>query len=59
MNAILVTAQEDPLLEHESLRMLMQKRVKAIIATPTSANSDIWQFISKMGICDIPHAWYD
>ncbi|MBU9843884.1 LacI family DNA-binding transcriptional regulator [Rahnella ecdela] len=50
MNVILVTTQEDPLLERESLRMLMQKRVKAIIATPTSANSDIWQSIGEMGI---------
>ncbi|MDE1185412.1 MAG: LacI family DNA-binding transcriptional regulator [Pantoea sp.] len=50
MNVILVTTQEDPLLERESLRMLMQKRVKAIIATPTSANSDLWQSIADMGI---------
>lgn len=50
MNVILVTTQEDPLLERESLSMLMQKRVKAIIATPTSANSDMWQSISEMGI---------
>lgn len=50
MNVILVTTQEDPLLERESLEMLMQKRVKAIIATPTSANSDMWQSISQMGI---------
>ncbi|WNY87863.1 MULTISPECIES: substrate-binding domain-containing protein [Leclercia] len=50
MNVILVTTQEDPLLERESLEMLMQKRVKAIIATPTSANKDMWQSISNMGI---------
>ena len=50
MNVILVTTQEDPLLERESLEMLMQKRVKAIIATPTSANKDMWQSISDMGI---------
>lgn len=50
MNVILVTTQEDPLLERESLEMLMQKRVKAIIATPTSKNSDIWQSIGEMGI---------
>jgi LacI family transcriptional regulator len=50
MNVILVTTQEDPLLERESLEMLMQKRVKAIIATPTSANKDMWQSISDIGI---------
>lgn len=53
MNVILVTTQEDPQLERESLQMLMQKRVKAIIATPTSANSDMWQSISDMGIAVI------
>lgn len=50
MNVILVTTQEDPQLERESLQMLMQKRVKAIIATPTSANGDLWQSISEMDI---------
>ena len=50
MNVILVTTQEDPQLERESLEMLMQKRVQAIIATPTSKNSDIWQSIGDMGI---------
>ncbi|MGO4742520.1 LacI family DNA-binding transcriptional regulator [Serratia quinivorans] len=53
MNVILVTTQEDPQLERESLEMLMQKRVKAIIATPTSDNSDMWQSISEMGIAVI------
>ena len=49
LGVLLTTTQEDPALEAGSVEMLMDKRVRGIIAAPTGRNSAIWREVTDMG----------
>jgi LacI family transcriptional regulator len=49
LGVLLITTQEDAALESRSVEMLMDKRVRGIIAAPTGRNAAIWREVTDMG----------
>src|SRR4051794_17216128 len=49
LGVLLTTTQEDATLETGSVEMLMDKRVRGIIAAPTGRNTAIWRQAADMG----------
>jgi LacI family transcriptional regulator len=47
---LLATTQEDGALERRSVEMLMEKRVRGVIAAPTGGNAGSWRQLRDMGI---------
>jgi LacI family transcriptional regulator len=65
LGVLLTTTQEDAALETGSVEMLMDKRVRGIIAAPTGRNTAIWREAADMGaqlvfvdrfLADVPRA---
>jgi LacI family transcriptional regulator len=50
LGVLLTTTQEDAALETGSVEMLMDKRVRGIIAAPTGRNTAIWREVTDMGV---------
>ena len=50
IHAVLLTNQEDPHLEAESLETLIGRSVGSVIATPTGGNIDKWRRLISLGI---------
>jgi len=50
LGVLLTTTQEDAALEGRSLDMLMDKRVRGVIAAPTGANAAAWRQVRAMGV---------
>lgn len=50
LGVLLLTTQEDAVLESDSVKMLMDKRVGGIIAAPTGRNSGVWRQVTDMGV---------
>jgi LacI family transcriptional regulator len=50
VHAVLLTNQEDPHLEAESLETLVGRSVGSVIATPTGGNLDRWRRLIKLGV---------
>ena len=49
LGVLLTTTQEDPGLESASVEMMIDKRVRGIIAAPTGRNPAIWRQVTEMG----------
>jgi LacI family transcriptional regulator len=49
LGVLLTTTQEDAALERESVEMLMDKRVRGIIAAPTGRNTAVWRDVTELG----------
>jgi LacI family transcriptional regulator len=47
---VLMTTQEDPHLEAESLDALLDRSVGGVIATPTGSNIDKWEKLQRVGV---------
>jgi LacI family transcriptional regulator len=50
IHAVLLTTQEDPHLEAESLETLIGRSVGSVIATPTGDNVDKWRRLMALGV---------
>jgi LacI family transcriptional regulator len=50
VHVLLLTTQEDPHLEAESIETLMGRSVGAVIATPTGGNLDRWRRLRELGV---------
>ena len=50
IHAVLLTNQEDPHLEAESLETLVGRSVGSVIATPTGGNLDKWRRLISLGV---------
>jgi LacI family transcriptional regulator len=50
IQVVLMTTQEDPHLEAESLATLLDRSVSGIIATPTGGNIESWKRLQKLGV---------
>ena len=50
IHAVLLTNQEDPHLEGESLDTLLGRSVGSVIATPTGGNVDKWRRLISLGV---------
>jgi LacI family transcriptional regulator len=50
IHAVLLTNQEDPHLEAESLATLVGRSVGSVIATPTGGNLDKWRRLISLGV---------
>jgi LacI family transcriptional regulator len=50
VHVVLLTTQEDPHLEAESIDTLIGRSVGAVIATPTGGNLDKWSRLSELGV---------
>jgi LacI family transcriptional regulator len=49
-NVVLLTTQEDPRLEAESIETLIGRSVGSVIATPTGGNADRWSRLIDLGV---------
>lgn len=50
VHVVLLTTQEDPHLEAESIETLIGRSVGAVIATPTGGNVDKWSKLTDLGV---------
>jgi LacI family transcriptional regulator len=50
IHAVLLTTQEDPRLEAESIETLIGRSVGSVIATPTGGNHDKWAELVALGV---------
>jgi LacI family transcriptional regulator len=50
VHVVLLTTQEDPHLEAESIETLVGRSVGAVIATPTGENLDKWRRLTSLGV---------
>lgn len=50
LGVLLMTTQEDPALEGRSVEMLLDKRVRGIIAAPTGRDAAVWGQVTDMGV---------
>jgi len=50
IHVVLLTTQEDPHLEAESIETLIERSVGSVIATPTGGNVDKWTELIKLGV---------
>lgn len=50
VHVVLLTTQEDPHLEAESIDTLVDRFVGSVIATPTGGNVDKWSHLNELGV---------
>jgi len=50
IHVVLLTTQEDPHLEAESIQTLIERSVGSVIATPTGGNVDKWAQLIELGV---------
>jgi LacI family transcriptional regulator len=50
INVLLLTNQEDPHLEAESIESLVGRSIGSVIATPTGGNADKWARLIELGV---------
>ena len=50
IHVLLLTTQEDPHLEAESIETLVGRSAGAVIATPTGGNADRWARLTELGV---------
>jgi len=50
IHVVLLTNQEDPHLEAESIETLIGRSVGSVIATPTGGNADRWRRLTELGV---------
>ncbi|MDA3630259.1 LacI family DNA-binding transcriptional regulator [Saccharopolyspora oryzae] len=50
LGVLLTTTQEDPAMELRSIELLMQKRVRGVIAAPGTGNAAAWRHMRDLGI---------
>jgi LacI family transcriptional regulator len=50
VQVVVMTTQEDPHLEADSLNTLLDRSVAGVIATPTGANVEKWERLQSMGV---------
>jgi LacI family transcriptional regulator len=50
LGVLLTTTQEDPAMEQRSIELLLEKRVRGVIAAPGSANAAAWRNMRELGV---------
>ncbi len=50
IHVVLLTTQEDPYLERESIETLIERSVGSVIATPTGGNVENWSHLTELGV---------